>query len=131
MGTTLKSILYVESDTHMRSMAKLVLEVIGKFEVHECSSARDALLAASQFTPDLILLDVMLPEQDGVATLEMLRRLPQLAATPALFVSDATAPGDLARYFDAGAFGVIPKPVAALRLSDQLNTLWERYATAH
>ena len=126
----LKSILYVEDDLHMRTTAKLVLEVIGRFAVRECSSGRDALLAARDFHPDLILLDVMMPELDGVDTLAMRRRMPHLADTPALFVTSRTEPEDLARYLDAGAFGVIPKPVVPLNLASQLNTLWQQRVDA-
>jgi CheY-like chemotaxis protein len=126
MTSLLHSILYVEDDVHMRTTAKLVLEVIGRFHVRECCSGREALLAARDFYPDLILLDVMMPELDGVGTLDMLRRLPHLANTPALFVTSMTEPDDIARYLEAGAFGVIPKPVAPLRLSGQLNELWAR-----
>jgi CheY-like chemotaxis protein len=127
----LKSILYVEDDLHVRTTAKLVLEVIGKFEVRDCSSGREAVLAASGFQPDLILLDVMMPELDGLATLEQLRSLPHLADTPALFVTGLTAASDLERYTEAGAIGVIPKPLAPLRLTDQLRTLWERHQLGH
>jgi CheY-like chemotaxis protein len=85
-----------------------VLEVIGKLAVRECSSEREALLAAREFPPDLILLDVMMPELDGVATLELLRTMPHLADTPALFVTSLASPDDIARYMiKAGANGVI------------------------
>ena len=126
----LKSILYVEDDLHVRTTAKLVLEVLGKFEVRECSSGREALHAARDFTPDLILLDVMMPELDGVDTLAMLRRLPHLADVPALFVTALTAEEDIARYVEAGAIGVIPKPLLPLRLTGQLHSLWDQHIGA-
>jgi CheY-like chemotaxis protein len=122
----LRSILYVEDDLHVRTTAKLVLEVIGQYSVRECSSGREALLAAVDFRPDLILLDVLMPELDGLATLEMLRRMPHLAATPAVFVTGLTAREDIARYMEAGAIGVIPKPLLPLRLTSQIRTLWEQ-----
>ena len=124
----LHSILYVEDDLHVRTTAKLVLEVIGKFEVRDCGSGREALLAAMDFHPDLIVLDVMMPELDGMATLAMLRRMPHLAETPALFVTGLTSAADIVRYMDAGAIGVIPKPLVPLRLTDQLHSLWAQHA---
>jgi len=126
IDTDLTSILYVEDDLHVRTTAKLVLEVIGKFSVRECSSGREALLAAEGFQPDLILLDVMMPELDGLATLALLRTMPHLADTPALFVTSLTAAEDIARYVDAGAIGVIPKPLVPLRLAGQVHALWEQ-----
>ncbi|HEY0061709.1 MAG TPA: response regulator [Telluria sp.] len=130
MRKPLQSILYVEDDLHVRTTAKLVLEVIGKIDVRECGSGREALLAARDFTPDLILLDVMMPEIDGVGTLALLRRLPHLADVPALFVTGLTTPDDVARYMEAGAIGVIPKPVMPMSLSSQLHTLWDEHAGA-
>jgi CheY-like chemotaxis protein len=126
LDTDLTSILYVEDDLHVRTTAKLVLEVIGKFSVRECSSGREALIAAEDFNPDLIVLDVMMPELDGMATLKLLRTMPHLADTPALFVTALTAPADLARYMEAGAIGVIPKPLVPLRLAGQVQALWEQ-----
>jgi CheY-like chemotaxis protein len=126
LDTDLSSILYVEDDLHVRTTAKLVLEVIGKFSVRECSSGREALIAAEDFNPDLIVLDVMMPELDGMATLKLLRTMPHLADTPALFVTALTAPADLARYMEAGAIGVIPKPLVPLRLAGQVQALWEQ-----
>ena len=127
MQKPLKSILYVEDDLHVRTTAKLVMEVIGKFEVRECSSGREALVAARDFQPDLILLDVLMPELDGVNTLAMLRRMPHLAEVPALFVTGLTSEADLARYLEAGAIGVIPKPVMPMRLTGQLHSMWLKH----
>jgi CheY-like chemotaxis protein len=125
IDTDLKTILYVEDDLHVRTTAKLVLEVIGKFTVRECSSGHEALIAAENFHPDLILLDVVMPELDGLATLELLRNMPHLADTPALFVTSLTERADIARYLEAGAIGVIPKPLVPLRLAGQVHSLWE------
>ena len=127
----LKSILYVEDDLHVRTTAKLVLEVIGRLEVRDCGSGHEALDAARGFQPDLILLDVMMPELDGIATLERLRSMPHLADTPALFVTGLTTASDMERYTDVGAIGVIPKPLAPLKLTDQLRTLWEQHQLGH
>ena len=126
MVRKLKSILYVEDDLHVRTTAKLVLEVLGKFEVRDCASGRDALRAAQDFYPDLILLDMMMPELDGIRTLAMLRLLPHLCDTPAMFVTGMTSPEDIERYVQAGVIGVIPKPVSPLRLSAQVQGLWQQ-----
>lgn len=130
MHADLKNILYVEDDLHVRTTAKLVLEVIGQYEVRDCGGGREALLAASDFHPDLILLDVLMPEIDGLTTLQMLRRLPHLAEVPAVFVTGMTADNDILKYVNAGAIGVIPKPLMPLRLTGQIKTLWEQSAIA-
>lgn len=127
MSGPLKSILYVEDDLHVRTTVKLVLEVLGNFEVRDCSSGREALAAARDFVPDLIVLDVMMPDIDGIRTLEMLRRMPHLVDVPAVFVTGLTAERDILKYRQAGAIGVIPKPLLPLRLSGQLYALWEQH----
>lgn len=125
-NTDLRYILYVEDDLHVRTTAKLVLEVIGNFTVRECSSGRQAVLAAADFQPDLILLDVMMPELDGLATLKALRQLTHLADTPAVFMTGLTMPEDLARYVGVGAIGVIAKPLVPLRLASQVSQMWDQ-----
>lgn len=124
----LNNILYVEDDLHVRTTAKLVLEVIGQYTVRDCGSGREALLAAVDFAPDLILLDALMPELDGLETLSMLRRMPHLADTPAVFVTGLTRQEDLAKYRQAGALDVIPKPLMPLRLTSQIRSLWEQHS---
>ncbi len=127
MPPQLNSILYVEDDPHLRATAKLVLEVIGRFQVRECGTTREALNMAADFAPDLILLDQMLPDVDGLATLAMLRSLPHLTHTPAMFLTGCVSEEDHRRYKEAGVIGVIGKPLTPLRLSDQLRGLWEQH----
>lgn len=122
----LQTILYVEDDLHVRTTAKLVLEVIGKYDVRECGSGEEALQLARGIVPDLVLLDLMMPELDGIQLLHALRRLPHMADVPALFVTARTSAYDVERYMQAGAIGIIPKPLVPLRLADQLRTAWEQ-----
>ncbi|WP_107980817.1 response regulator [Pseudoduganella sp. UC29_71] len=125
MSGALSSILYVEDDPHVRGVAKMALEVIGHFQVRECSSGRTALLAAADFHPDLILLDVQVPGNEGVATLAQLRRMPHLCRTPAMFVTGLVSAADMALYVAAGAAGIIAKPLEPLRLAGQVRRLWD------
>lgn len=122
----LRSILYVEDDALVRDMAKLVLEAFGKFSVRECSSGYGALLAVVDFHPDLILLGEPTCEYGHLDTLAMLRRLPRLAATPAVFLTGLPSESDIARYRQAGALGVIAKPLVPMRLTAQVRSLWEQ-----
>ena len=73
MPKELKRILYVEDEASIRTIAVTVLEAVGGFAVVACSSGKQALEAAAGANADLILLDVMMPEMDGPATLKGLR----------------------------------------------------------
>ena len=123
--TRLASILYVEGDDNLRTTTRLVLEVIGRFEVLDCSSREDALLAARGFMPDLLLLHTRPPGHDGLALLAALRGLPHLADTPVVFITTPGAGEDHGPYLDAGALGVLTRPRVPLRLTEQLLSLWE------
>jgi CheY-like chemotaxis protein len=71
----LTRILYVEDDLDIQTVAKLALEVVGGFNVKVCSSGEEAMAEADHFSPDLILLDVMMPGMDGPNTMASLRQL--------------------------------------------------------
>lgn len=129
----LRSILYVEDDAIVREVAKAALEMLGRYTVRDCESGCAALMAARDFYPDLILLDLMMPEMDGITTLDLLRRFPHLQHTPVMFVTGCTGHADLARYQRAGAIGVIAKPLEPMRLAFQLRSVWDHRpgAVAH
>ena len=124
-GARLASILYVDGHDHLRTTTRLVLEVIGRFEVLDCSSDADALLAARGFMPDLLLLHTHPPGQDGLALLAALRSLPHLADTPVVFITTPGAGDEHEPYLNAGALGVLARPRVPLRLTEQLLSLWE------
>jgi two-component system, OmpR family, response regulator len=125
MSGGLSSILYVEDDPQLRGVAKMALEVMGRFTVRDCASGDTALLAAADFHADLILLDVQRPGSGGVATLAQLRRLPHLCSIPAMFVTGRVSAADMALYVAAGAAGIIAKPLEPLRLAGQVRRLWD------
>nr|MBC8158938.1 response regulator [Alphaproteobacteria bacterium] len=62
---TLQKILIVEDDPDIQTVARMALEAIGGFTVETSNSGKEALVKAPAFQPDLILLDVMMPEMDG------------------------------------------------------------------
>ncbi|WP_317202636.1 response regulator [Janthinobacterium sp.] len=124
--SALRTILYVEDDARVRALVKMVLEVAGHYDVIDCGSARAALALAAYCEPDLLLLDAAMPGLDGLATLGQLRRFPQMAHTPVIFLTGHTASWNVAQYMAAGALGMIAKPVAPPRLVAQLRALWQR-----
>ena len=123
----LKRILYVEDDPDIQAVAKIALCVMGGLEVQICSTGREALALAPIFSPDLILLDVMLPEMDGLETLKALRQVPDMQATPVVFMTARLGAQEVAGYLEAGALDVIPKPFEAVSLAQRVEALWRRH----
>ncbi len=124
--SSLAKILYVEDEEDIREVAKLALEAVGGFEVKLCGSGTDALQEALLFSPDLILLDVMMPGMDGQTTFQELRKIPQLANTPIIFMTAKVQ--EVARYKEMGALDVIAKPFDPMILSDQIKAIWEQHS---
>ncbi|ARU30132.1 response regulator [Cellvibrio sp. PSBB006] len=126
MHTELQRILYVEDDPDIQAIAVMVLETIQGFTLEVCSSGNESVQKAEAFNPDLILLDVMMPNMDGPETLERLREFPTLAVTPVVFMTAKVQPQEVQAYLDLGAVGVIAKPFDPMILADQLREIWER-----
>lgn len=122
----LKRILYVEDDNDIRTVAQIALETVGGFALEVCSSGREALDAVkSGFLPDLILLDVMMPEMNGPTALKSLRMLGPTAETPVIFMTAKVQNSEVVHYLSLGALGVIPKPFDPMQLAEQIRKLWE------
>ena len=124
MAETLHRLAYVEDEADIRTIAQMALQLMGGYEVALYASGEEALLKLPHALPQLLLFDVRLPERDGPATLEALRRLPSLQATPVIFMTTRTQPQDQLHYRQLGALGLIAKPFAALALPQQLRELW-------
>ena len=80
----------------------------------------------ADFAPDLVLLDVMMPDMDGPATLRALRQLPGMAALPVVFMTAKVQPQEVAEYRARGALDVIAKPFDPMTLAAQVREIWAR-----
>lgn len=123
----LSRILYVEDEPDIREIVKISLETVGGFSVAVCDSGAAAVEAAQSFRPDLVLLDVMMPDMDGTRTLQALRALPETAQTPAIFFTAKVQPGDLEQYRRSGALDVIFKPFDPMRLPANIKRIWAQH----
>jgi len=124
---SLRTILYVEDDVDIQMVAKVALEVVGGFTLKVCSSGQEALDVGVTFAPDLILLDVMMPDIDGPTTLDRLRQLPGFSATPAIFMTAKVMASDMERYRKLGALDVIAKPFDPMGLATRIQDIWSNH----
>jgi two-component system OmpR family response regulator len=129
-STTLLNILYVEDDLDIQVVAQIALEVVGGFKLRTCSSGMDALKAVQDgYVPDLLLLDVMMPNMDGPTTLQELRKLETTAKTPVIFMTAKVQSSEKEYYLSLGATDVIAKPFDPMSLASQVKQLWD--ASSH
>ncbi|MBR9857805.1 MAG: response regulator [Gammaproteobacteria bacterium] len=130
LKTAPQRILYVEDDDDIREIAQLALEIIGGFTVLLCASGEQALEQVTDFDPDMILLDVMMPGMDGPSTLTALRQNPALATTPVAFMTAKIQPQEIAAYKAMGALDVIAKPFDPIQLPEQIKAIWQQAQSA-
>lgn len=122
----LTRIMLVEDEEDIRTVAELALESVGGFCLKSMASGTLALAELTEFRPQLILLDVMMPGMDGPATLKAIRRIPGFEQTPVVFMTAKVQPEEVREYLALGAVDVIPKPFDPMLLSDQIRAIWER-----
>jgi two-component system OmpR family response regulator len=123
----LKKILYAEDEQDIRDIAQIALEDIGHFTVTYCKNGREVLEKAKYIQPDLILLDVMMPEMDGPTTLQELRKITYYETLPVIFMTAKIQTDEIEKYKSMGALEVISKPFDPMVLAGTITQIWERY----
>lgn len=118
----IKKIIYAEDEDDIRITAKMALE-LEAWEILPCNSGREVLDKVTDVKPDLILLDVMMPEMDGPTTFMELKKQPDTASIPVIFMTAKTQAKEIARYEELGAVGVITKPFDPMALTSQIKQL--------
>ena len=113
-----RRVLVVDDSPVMLMAARLGLGQMPGWDVATSPSGRDAVQVAAGYQPDAILLDVVMPGQDGVETLQALRAQECTHDTPVVFL---TGLDDSTRLIALGAAGVIAKPFEPGKLASQLS----------
>jgi len=103
-----QTILICEDDDSLRELMRVSLG--GDYDFAEAANGREALQRARELHPDLILLDLMMPVEGGLAVLTQLRLDPEFADTPVVVVTAWSSEGDRRAAFAAGAGRFLPKP---------------------
>ncbi len=123
----MQRILFIEDEKDIQEVAQLALESIGGYTVEVCSSGAEALDRVVAFAPDLILLDVMMPDMDGPSTLEALRKIPETASTPIIFMTAKSQAREIQRFKKLSTLEVITKPFDPMALSDQVAGIFKNW----
>jgi len=130
MASRLNKILFVEDDPMVAELAVMAMQEFGGLKLHHCISGADAVAQFHEFAPDMLLLDVMMPEMDGPETLRRIRALPNGSTIPAVFMTAKSQAHEQEAYLQFGAIGIIPKPFDPLTLPDKLAEYWHQDSSA-
>jgi len=119
------TILYVEDNPDNRMLIRRVLSAEG-YTVHEAPDAHEALNKLKTLLPDLILMDINMPDMDGYTLTAHIRALPNLGLIPIVALTANVMRGDRERSLEAGCDGYIQKPVDIDTLTQQIERFLKR-----
>lgn len=112
--------MIVEDNMDTYELVKFILEKNG-FETFLAMNGRDGVNAAAKQHPDLIIMDLSMPEMDGWTATRLIKGNLQTSAIPLIALTAHALPGDRKRAFDAGCDEYITKPMDLLDLLETVN----------
>jgi two-component system cell cycle response regulator DivK len=115
-----RTILVVEDNEKNLKLVRDVLQFNG-FDTIEARTGREAIERASAERPDLILMDIQLPDMDGVAVLSAIKDDAGSAAIPAIALTAFAMKGDAERFLAAGFDGYLSKPIDIRTFPDEVR----------
>lgn len=122
------TILVVEDDAITRKMVTAILEHEG-YTVQASCDGKQCLESMAQHPPDVVLMDIKMPEMDGIEACRRIREDLDLAAVPVIFVTGCTDDQTLEAAFDAGGRDYIRKPVNRIELLARLRLMQDLQQT--
>ncbi|MBZ0187324.1 MAG: response regulator [Candidatus Obscuribacterales bacterium] len=116
-------VLIIDDEEDFRAIASSCLGLLGGAAVVEASNGEEGLKCAEQEQPDVILLDLVMPEMDGIQTLTNMRKNPATVDIPVIFVTTKGMFEEFAEMKKLGALAVITKPFDPVKLGDQIRDI--------
>ncbi|MHC5855675.1 response regulator [Nostoc sp.] len=117
---TTKQILVVDNEQYIQEVTKICLETVAGWKVEIASSGQEGIIKAQTYQPDAILLDVMMPEMDGIITFEKLQANPLTKGIPVILLTAKIQAADRRRYTQMGIVSAIAKPFNPLELAAEV-----------
>lgn len=114
-------ILIIDDDDDIREATQLCLEIVGNWQIVTANSGKAGLVEAIAELPDLILLDVMMPDMDGLQTLKALQANTVTKDIPVIFLTAKAHPAEQRQFTQLKVSGVITKPYDPFELSNRIS----------
>lgn len=122
-----KKILIIDDDEDILEVAQLTFEAVSSWQVFTATSGYEGIFKAQAEQPDAILLDMMMPEMDGVATFNQLQGNTSTENIPVVLLTAKLQSMDKQRFANLKVAGMIPKPFDPMKLTNQVEEIlgWE------
>lgn len=123
----LNDILYVEDDEDIRELVRISLENTSDYKINLCASGQEAIDISDNISPQLVILDVMMPDVDGLAVLKHYQSLPKFQNTPFVFLTAKIRDDEIKHYQSLGISELISKPFDPIKLGDRIDDIWHKH----
>jgi two-component system, OmpR family, alkaline phosphatase synthesis response regulator PhoP len=120
---TCKRVLIIDDDQSVRTVVQFGIPMVVGWEVVTASSGSEGIQIAQSMQPDAILLDVMMPKMDGIATFNALQTHAVTERIPVILLTGRVEAAETQKFSDMGVNGVIAKPFNALDLPEQISKI--------
>lgn len=120
-----KRILIIDDEESIQTVVQFGLQLSVGWEVLTASSGAEGITTAQRELPDMILLDVMMPEMDGLTTFQALQQQQETKSIPVIFLTAKAQASEKRLFQDTGVNGVITKPFNSLDLAAQICQVLE------
>lgn len=127
MSKELKKLLIIDDDEDIQKIVKFSFQDLKNVECFYALSGEEGIRLAVDNKPDLILLDVMMPNMDGIATLQAIKLLPSIKNTLVVFLTARAQKKEINKYLDLGIVDVIVKPFDPMSLGSQIKSIWDKH----
>lgn len=118
----MKKLLIVDDEDGVRALVRMTLDN-GDYQIIEASEGLEALDLAREFRPDLVLLDVMLPDLSGMDVCRKIKDDPGLASTTVVMLTARAQTSDVGDAEEAGADGYFTKPFSPIALTRKVESI--------
>lgn len=126
-----KRVMCVEDDLDIQMILEFSLHRLGGYELCLCSSGQEALDKVAGFRPQLVLLDVMMPEMSGPQTLVRFRAMNVMRTVPVVFLTAKAMRDEVEALLEHGATGIIVKPFDPVALPQDIRIYWQHGRASH
>lgn len=121
----LQRILLADDEPDILEISRIALETVGGYEVAVCESGARFLELLGGFKPDLVIIDALMPDMNGLEVLAAMRRVNGFEETPAVFLTGLVLERDLRDLRQSSAVDVVTKPFDPMTLPRRIQSIWK------
>lgn len=118
---SLQRILLADDEPDILEISRIALETVGGFEVSVCLSGKTLLERLPEFKPDLVIVDVLMPDMTGPEVFEEIRQRPEYDEVPVIYLTGVIQEEELEDLRETGVADIILKPFDPMTLADRIN----------